>query len=130
MKHLKIMEKSLKCKFTNIKTLCFKPNYISMFEIHIVFFQSHGDRICWKSTYIRKNLVHSNHMVMTIMWLVSKSTTFTTIIRLVLLVILVVDVCNHICDYCNHICNYNVDIIKWSHKCDYNLWLLNVWMEK
>ncbi len=51
-------------------------------------------------------------MVTTIEGLMSKSTTFTSIVILVLWVILVINVCSHICDYCNHICNYNVDIIK------------------
>ncbi len=60
----------------------------------------------------------------------SKSIIFTTIVRLVLCVILVINMCIHICDYCSHICNYNVDITKWSRKCDYSLWLLHVWMEK
>jgi len=57
------------------------------------------------------------------MHLVSKSTTFMIIVRLVIHVILIVNVCSHIYDFYNHICNYNVDITKWSHKsimvCDY-----------
>ncbi len=63
-------------------------------------------------------------MVMTIdATRVSKSIAFATIIGLVLHVILILNVCNHICDY-------NVDIVEWSCKCNYNLWLLHVWMEK
>jgi hypothetical protein len=27
-------------------------------------------------------------------------------------------------------CNYSVDIMEWSCTCNYNLWLLHVWMEK
>jgi len=50
----------------------------------------------------------------------SKSTISMIIVKLVLCVILVVNVCSHIYDY-------NIDIIEWSHKCDYNLWLLHVW---
>jgi hypothetical protein len=49
---------------------------------------------------------------------------------LVLHVILIVDVCTHIYNYSSHICDYNVDITKWSFKCNYNLCLLHVWMEK
>ncbi len=60
----------------------------------------------------------------------SKSISFTTIVKLVLCVILVINVCIHICDYCSHICNYNVDLTKWNHKCEYSLWRLHVWMEK
>jgi len=60
------------------------------------------------------------------MWLMSKSTTFVATVGLILCVILILNVCNHICDYYSHICYYSVDIIKWSHKCDYNLWLLHV----
>jgi hypothetical protein len=55
----------------------------------------------------------------------SKSFTSTTTVRLILHIILVVNVCSHICNYCNHICDYNVDIIEWSCKCNYNLWLLH-----
>ncbi len=40
------------------------------------------------------------------------SIAFTTTVRLVLHVILVVDVYIHICNYCNHICDYNIDIIE------------------
>jgi hypothetical protein len=62
--------------------------------------------------------------------LVSESTTFTTTMKLVLCVILIINVCSHICDYWNHICDYNVDITKWNWKCGYSLWLLHVYMEK
>ncbi len=46
------------------------------------------------------------------MQLMFKSTSFTTIVGLVLCVILVVNVCSNICNYYSHICNYSVDIIK------------------
>jgi hypothetical protein len=40
MKHLKTTQKSLRCNFTNLKTLCAKPIYISMFETHTLDFLS------------------------------------------------------------------------------------------
>ncbi len=55
------------------------------------------------------------------MQLLSKSTILTTTVGLVLHVILIINVCGHICDYYSQICNYNVDIIECSCKCDYNL---------
>jgi hypothetical protein len=73
----------------------------------------------------RKNLVHSNHMVM-IIDATSVQMNYFYIVRLVLCVILVINVCPHICDYYNHLHNCNVYITKWNHNCDYGLWLLHV----
>jgi hypothetical protein len=61
---------------------------------------------------IKRNLVHSNHMVMTIDATNVQINYFYDYDMLVLHVILIVDVCTHIYNYSSHICDYNVDITK------------------
>jgi hypothetical protein len=64
-----------------------------------------------KHENIKRNLVHANHVVMTLNAINIQINFFTTIVRLVVHVILIIK-CSHICDYYNHICDYSVDIIE------------------
>jgi hypothetical protein len=84
----------------------------------------------FKLDVTRRNFVHPNHIVTIVDVTSVQIRNFTIIIKLILCVILVINVCSRICNYSSHICNYSVDITKWSCKCNHNMWLLHVWMEK
>jgi hypothetical protein len=69
----------------------------------------------WEYNALEKILCIPTIWLWLYMQLVFKSTTFTTIVRLVLCAILVVNVYSHMCNYYSHLCDHSVDITKWMN---------------
>jgi hypothetical protein len=125
----KIWQSKLLCfpyDLSNIQKCNFKECPLIWWLLWLWFYRKSNFMLM--ATNIRRNLIHSDIWLQLLMRLMSKSTTSITIVRLVLCVILVVNV--YVSKMWLYIYDYNVDITKWSCKCNYNLWLSHVWMEK